>query len=66
MIKIKKDVKEPSVLHEEIRKEILKITGVGVSISIESIGDKIASVDVDDSNINALKKTKIKDYLGTL
>jgi len=66
MIKIKKDVKEPSVLHDEIRKEILKITGKGVSISIESIGDKIASVDVDDSNINALKKTKIKDYLATL
>ena len=66
MIKIKKDVKEPSVLHDEIRKEILKITGKGVSISIESIGDKIASVEVDDSNINALMKTKIKDYLATL
>jgi len=29
MIKIKKDVKEPSILHDEIRKEILKITGKG-------------------------------------
>jgi len=66
MIKIKKDVKEPSILHDEIRKEILKITGKGVPISIESIGDKLASVEVDDSNINALKKTKVKDYLATL
>jgi len=38
----------------------------GVPISIESIGDKLASVEVDDSNINALKKTKVKDYLATL
>ena len=58
--------KDDTTLQNGIIKEIIRLAGKKISLSIKSSGGKLTKLEIDDKNLSQSKKTQLQEYINGL